>query len=178
MLSDGDEVNVHGTDPTNPDTDGGGVDDGTEVLTETDPLDPSDDLVEGPASVNLFDAEGFRWDLRGDGTVNDGTNDAFDTMYRLRVNNFNFPGQGTAHYGMNGRLFVLGPAPVGSFEVIRRIFVPETGLGFARFEEIIRNLGNTSQTVTVRVEGNLGSDGSTQVIGTSSGILIPKRFAS
>ena len=31
-LSDGEEVDTHGTDPLNPDTDGGGIDDGDEVL--------------------------------------------------------------------------------------------------------------------------------------------------
>jgi hypothetical protein len=40
-LSDGDEVQFHGTDPKNPDTDGDGVSDGDEVYTfHTDPLTP------------------------------------------------------------------------------------------------------------------------------------------
>ena len=35
------------TDPNNADTDGGGADDGTEVLVDgTDPLDPTDDIVD------------------------------------------------------------------------------------------------------------------------------------
>lgn len=46
VLTDGEEVNIHGTDPLNPDTDLGGRKDGEEVLMDsTDPLDPSDDLV-------------------------------------------------------------------------------------------------------------------------------------
>ena len=40
-LTDGDEINIHRTDPNNPDTDGDGLTDGDEVLIhETDPLDP------------------------------------------------------------------------------------------------------------------------------------------
>jgi hypothetical protein len=38
-LSDGDEVDVHGTDPLDVDTDGDGYSDGYEVATGTDPLD-------------------------------------------------------------------------------------------------------------------------------------------
>ena len=39
-LSDYDEINLYGTDPTLSDTDGDGTDDGTEVAQGTDPLDP------------------------------------------------------------------------------------------------------------------------------------------
>ncbi|MES2573888.1 MAG: gliding motility-associated C-terminal domain-containing protein [Bacteroidota bacterium] len=39
-LSNGDERNIWNTDPLNPDTDGDGVIDGTEVTDNTDPLDP------------------------------------------------------------------------------------------------------------------------------------------
>lgn len=44
-LSALEEVDVYGTDPANPDTDGGGDDDGTEAVNGTDPLDPSDDVA-------------------------------------------------------------------------------------------------------------------------------------
>ena len=39
-LNDGDEVHVHGTNPTLPDTDGDGFNDGTEITAGGDPLDP------------------------------------------------------------------------------------------------------------------------------------------
>jgi uncharacterized repeat protein (TIGR01451 family) len=42
-----DEENKYGTDPYNPDTDGGGVDDGTEVGRSSDPLDGDDDFGSG-----------------------------------------------------------------------------------------------------------------------------------
>jgi hypothetical protein len=46
-LDDGLEVRVTlGTDPNNPDTDGGSVDDLTELLQGTDPLNPADDPVD------------------------------------------------------------------------------------------------------------------------------------
>jgi len=45
-----DEENTYGTDPYNPDTDFGGVNDGEEVARGSDPLDPSDDF---PPEVDL-----------------------------------------------------------------------------------------------------------------------------
>jgi hypothetical protein len=42
-----DEETIYGSDPYNPDTDAGGVDDGTEVGRSTDPLDGSDDFGAG-----------------------------------------------------------------------------------------------------------------------------------
>ena len=40
-LSDGDEINVHGTDPNNPDTDNDGLSDGDEInIHGTDPNNP------------------------------------------------------------------------------------------------------------------------------------------
>ncbi|CAN5215983.1 hypothetical protein BH24PSE2_BH24PSE2_02730 [soil metagenome] len=47
-LSDGAEVNQHGTDPRLADTDGGGVNDGAEVAAGTDPLNAGDDGATGP----------------------------------------------------------------------------------------------------------------------------------
>ncbi len=49
-LNDRDEVEQHGTDPTNPDTDGDGADDGWEVRHEADPLDP-DSIPPVPAAA-------------------------------------------------------------------------------------------------------------------------------
>lgn len=54
-LSDDDEVAIYGTDPDNPDTDGGGVNDGAEVDNGTDPLNPNDDLDQG-CGMPIFDA--------------------------------------------------------------------------------------------------------------------------
>jgi Neuraminidase (sialidase) len=53
-LSDGDEVDVHGTDPLDPDTDGDGFNDAYEVTVGTDPLDPdSKPVIPVPALTPL-----------------------------------------------------------------------------------------------------------------------------
>ncbi|MCB9680143.1 MAG: hypothetical protein H6733_01605 [Alphaproteobacteria bacterium] len=43
LLSNSDELTVYGTDPLDPDTDGGGIDDGSEVAAGRNPHDPIDD---------------------------------------------------------------------------------------------------------------------------------------
>lgn len=48
-LSDIDEMLKYKTDPYNLDTDGGGVDDATEIARGTNPLDPADDVMPTPS---------------------------------------------------------------------------------------------------------------------------------
>lgn len=58
-LTDAEELAL-GTDPNDPDTDGGTVEDGIEVTNGTDPLDPSDDLG-GPITETWTGADGLPW---------------------------------------------------------------------------------------------------------------------
>ena len=44
-LTDVDETGIHGTDPLNPDSDGGGTNDGAEITNGTDPNNPADDQM-------------------------------------------------------------------------------------------------------------------------------------
>ncbi len=53
------EVAIYGTLPQGGDTDGGGVDDGTEVAAGLDPLDPSDDITDDFAIVLEGVGNGF-----------------------------------------------------------------------------------------------------------------------
>ncbi|OGV74145.1 MAG: hypothetical protein A3K18_16450 [Lentisphaerae bacterium RIFOXYA12_64_32] len=57
-LSDWDEVNTYGTDPTDPDTDNDGLNDGLELTQGTNPLDDdsdSDGMPDGWEVTNVFD---------------------------------------------------------------------------------------------------------------------------
>ena len=71
-LSDGAEVNVHGTHPMNPDTDGDGLLDGAEVeIHGTDPLDSDTDgdgLGDGD-EVNVHGTDPLDPDTDGDGVL-------------------------------------------------------------------------------------------------------------
>ena len=56
----------------------------------------------------------------------------------------------------------------GTLTLTRKVFVPSDA-GFARFLEIVENRGATPVTVELKVTTDLGSDGSTQLVTTSSG---------
>jgi uncharacterized repeat protein (TIGR01451 family) len=63
-LADKEEELIYGTDPENPDTDGGGVWDLDEVLRGSDPLDPSDDFPAGDGDGGDFEDGDYSWLLR------------------------------------------------------------------------------------------------------------------
>ena len=69
----------------------------------------------------------------------------------------------------NGRELVLPTRVVDGIEVTRKVYVPATGLAFARQVDIFENPGFTPVTATVRWHGNLNADDLTTVERTSSG---------
>ena len=170
-VNDGDEVNIYATNPLIQDTDAGGATDGEEInLDGTDPLDPADDRVRVNLGFTLNDVNGFRWDIQSDGNISDGSNDAYDGGLRLRINGASFPGSVRGVLEVGGRELGLGPFPMSGLQVSRKIFVP-TDDGFARFLEILENPTGASISAQVFVTSNMGSDSGTQLIATSDGDL-------
>jgi len=168
-LNDGDEVNVFGTLPSLVDTDGGGRSDGEEVLVDgTNPLLGSDDISSTPLGITLTDGNGFRWDIQPDGSISDGSNDAYDGGLRLRVDGFGFEPFLEGLLEENNREVMIGPWSRSGLEVRRKIFVPDDE-SFARFLEIFDNRSSSSISISVDLNTNLGSDGSTSLVATSSG---------
>lgn len=168
-LSDGEEVNVFGTNPLNPDTDFGGVQDFEEILAGTNPLDPSDDRF-GPPSLPLVlnDGHGFRWDILDSGEISDGTSDAFDGGFLLNVNGMQFFRE-EVRFDNNGRgVLLTNRGMLPGIEVSRHVSVPE-GAKFARFIDSFTNTSSQLQVLEVTLSTNLGSDGATNVLVTSSG---------
>lgn len=123
----------------------------------------------GPVSlpVVINDGTNFRWDIQRDGSILDGTNDAYDGGVFHRP----FTGAATGQYEDNNREVVLGPQTIGNVAVTRKVFVP-ADQGYTRFLEIVRNTSATTVNYTISIETNLGSDGSTNLVGTSSGDLV------
>ncbi|MEM1415498.1 MAG: DUF4215 domain-containing protein [Myxococcota bacterium] len=146
-----------------------------------------------PNVFNCTDGSGFRWDIQGDrGDIGDGTSDAYDGFPNLCVTsdltkttscNFstemyvlatNAPMTSMAVPG--GEEVFLGTDNLGSLRVSRRIFIPTAAgaTGYARFVDVIENVGSSSATVKVRVGtadsgANLGCDSTCQVLNSSSG---------
>ncbi|WP_270934322.1 CARDB domain-containing protein [Falsiroseomonas oryzae] len=133
----------------------------------TGTISTSNDIV-------LFDVDGFEWDIEGDGSINDGTNDAYDGGQYLIVtqgaSEYWFEWFNSAGTEMGGRQIVFGPDTSSGLSVTRKVYVPNTGnQGFARFLESFTNTSSETRTFTVRIETNLGSDSGTIGIATSSG---------
>ncbi|MBI4612447.1 MAG: HEAT repeat domain-containing protein [Planctomycetes bacterium] len=139
-----------------------------------------EDPEEGQRSsvpVTLTDGRGFAWDVQGDGTIKDGTSDAYDDGLRLTVNGQNFPGVDAALLSADGREIVLGPRAIGDLEVTRRIWISPTD-GFARYLDVVHNPGAETVPVSLSVSIDVGSDSSTRIVATSSGdrVVDPEDF--
>ena len=117
----------------------------------------------------VLSGNGYRWDINGDGMINDGTSDAYDNGQFLTVNNQQMPNVSQGLLRLNSREVTL-PAQVvnGGLRVSRKIYVP-ADKNYARFLELIENPTDAVMTVPVSISGNLGSDGNTQLVNTSSG---------
>lgn len=114
----------------------------------------------------LNDGEGFRWDIGSEGAISDGTNDAYDGG----MDNQAFGDVFQATLENNNREVLLGPSsPNPNVSISRKIFVPDDD-GYARFLEIVTNTSGAPLTFQVPIYTNLGSDGTTgELVTTSSG---------
>jgi len=125
--------------------------------------------VSQAAPITLFDVKGFTYDIQDGCYLQDGEINAYDNMYYLRVDGTTYTGArtGTEEDGMEA---VCDPESIAGLNVRRKVFVPPT-MNWARFLEVLENPTGSDITVDVRIYGNLGSDGETQVFGTSDGDL-------
>ncbi|MGL6078503.1 carboxypeptidase regulatory-like domain-containing protein [Methyloversatilis discipulorum] len=123
------------------------------------------------AMVNLgftFNSpDSSRYDFGCTGVLGDGgyagAGDAYDSAYALNIAGNSFPCLSVASLRNGGRELLLGPARVGAFEVVRRLYVPSDGR-YARYIELITNTGASAQTINVTLSSNLGSDSATRVV--------------
>ncbi len=116
-----------------------------------------------------YDAgQGFRYDPNDGGELNDGSDDAYDSMYFLQVNDDQYTGSFVA-FEENDREFVFDEQVIDDLVVSRKLMVPTVINGFGRYLNIFHNPTASPITVDVRVYGNLGSNGQTKVRRTSSG---------
>ena len=148
------------------------------------------------SSPNLFDGAGFLYDVQiSDGALNDGGNttpgqesdDAYDGWGEFHVNGTQYlnnesGGGGDSPVGLqslsppaevsfeeHGREIVLPAVLIESLDVYRKIYVPSSGPGFARYINAVHNPTDDPITVDLSFTGNLGSDELTRLQGTSSG---------
>ncbi|MFK7877745.1 MAG: hypothetical protein AB8B71_18540 [Paracoccaceae bacterium] len=117
--------------------------------------------------LTLIDGSGFVWDIRDDGRIGDGSDDAFDSG----LENPDIRPVATATLELDGRQVVLHPGTALSDRDVsleRRIYVPEH-LGWARFIDTVTNVSEFVQTYSMRVTTNFGSDIDTHIPSSSDG---------
>lgn len=114
-------------------------------------------------ALQLIDSKSFIYDVSANGALQQGSLNAYNTMYQLRVNGTNFIGtiSGLSTQGreVNTNFFT---EPRSGLQIKRRVYVPKTQ-NFARFFEIIRNPTEQDITVDVEIFGALGSGKNTVV---------------
>ena len=122
-------------------------------------------------AVDLESGGGFLFDIQDDfgGYLSNGSVDAYDGCYYLDVGGTRYSPSGSGTLSPDGRTVTLPTATIAGVTVQRVIYVPATGGDWARYLEVLDNPGATDITTTVRISGNLGSDGGTRLIATSSG---------
>ena len=130
----------------------------------------------GTGSVDLHSSHGFLLAVdtsdRGSGQLI-GVAGAANGLNRLQVGGSDFAP--TAAYTLDdgGRTVVTGAATLFGLNVHREITVPNTGNeDFARTVDVFENPTASAITATVRIVGNLGSDGATAIFSTSDGDTI------
>ena len=112
--------------------------------------------------------QGFRYDAQDSGYLSDGSNDAYDGMYYLEINEDYYDGNFVA-FEENDREFIFDEENISGLTVSRKLMVPTTTNGFGRYLEILTNTTGDPIVANVRIYGNLGSDSGTKLIRTSNG---------
>ncbi|MEC7523329.1 MAG: hypothetical protein VYE22_25845 [Myxococcota bacterium] len=122
--------------------------------------------------VRLSTDGGFDFDVSetAGGQLLNGTANAYDQMYYLDVDGTRYNSSGMAStMSLMGRQVDMPTQTLSGLEVSRKIYVPEMGGDYVRFLDSLTNPGATDVTVTVSIEGNLGSNSTTNVYATESG---------
>jgi len=141
------------------------------VLGATGTTFGADDGLHIPAGRSVgwnwyvTDGAGYKWDINSYGTVNDGTNDAYDGGMQLQVNGSSFSWGSSGKLNKAGDEVEIGPWSHGTVKIYRRIYIDKKG-GYCRWVDIFENNGPAT-TLTLRYYSNMG--GTTRYIYSTLG---------
>ena len=132
---------------------------------------PADVAVPVSLDYDLVTGGGAIYDIDGNGEVGDGQSangqdDGCDDCFQLNVDGSVFPS--SAAVLEDGNEVRLGPATMAGLSVTRRVWGDPVD-NLIRYTETLENPTTSTITVDVRIDHNLGADGSTQIVTTSSG---------
>lgn len=127
-------------------------------------------------------------DTLNGGVASSTLNDAFDgynsvclslnnTVANCQTGNANFVifnnnGPASLDATCNNRQVIFPAQASGNISMQRKVFVPSNDT-FVRHQNIFTNTGPTSQTITVVMANNLGSDSNTKIVASSAGAASP-----
>ena len=126
----------------------------------------------GSTLETLTGPEGFIYDVStGDGTcIAEGSSDAYDNAYFLRINGVNY---NATNLTISGRNIIGTTEILGGLRVTRKLYVPASKDGtlgnFGRWYDSLQNPTTSPITVSIEYFSNLGSDASTVVTGSDNG---------
>lgn len=107
---------------------------------------------------SVTDGGGYQWDITAYGSVNDGTNDAYDGGMILHVNGNQFmASQGKGTLLKSGREIMIGPWKHENTLVVHRLIYIDQDTGYCRWIDLFRNRGSEAASVKLRYYSNLGS---------------------
>jgi hypothetical protein len=142
-----------------------------------------------PVTRTFYDANNFAYNLRENGSLQDGTADVFQgdnatnrgaALLDVISNNtpLRFTGQSFGTTDQDGRQISIRQQGLAELNVTRKIFTPRSGY-FARYLEVLQNPTSSPITVDVRLTSNFRFirkvqngftfDREPRVVGTSSG---------
>lgn len=137
------------------------------------------------ANTNVISDNGQPWDVQDNtgsdnGSISDGGQDAFDGWGMIRIHTMDGSGaELTADVEISGlgltydggrRFATTTPISVDDVQVSRALYTP-AGTDYMRYIDTFTNTGSSVRQIQVAWGGNLGSDSSTTLSGTSSGDL-------
>ncbi len=114
----------------------------------------------------VTDGHGYRWDINHNGTVGDGTSDAYDGGMRIDVNNSSFSWGRNGQMNKAGDEVEVGPWQYGNLKISRRVYVDKKA-GYCRWIDIFENSTASDQAVSIRYYTDMG--GSILMSHTTSG---------
>jgi hypothetical protein len=127
----------------------------------------------GSTYETLYDPDGYYiYDVStGSNTcLYQGTDDAYDRAYYLRINGVYY---NATNLTISGRNIIGTTETVSGLRVTRKLYVPESKDGplgnFGRWYDSLYNLTGSPITVSVEYLSNLGSDSFTTITGTDDG---------
>lgn len=123
---------------------------------------------------DLYDAEGFLWNVQNDGRIGSGTDGAYGSglslAYTTSTSFTSFSGDTYKNDALedDGREVLIGYRDYLGLRVSRKVFVPEDD-AFVRYLEIFENTGASEAALKVKLNSTLGSFPNTEILETSSG---------